>query len=108
MSGALVSHRMSDKHGSRRDLRDPETPDTLHERLRAVRDERASARASPGTSRETITPAPADRTNMSQPAAAGVKSARSSLSFDDDQARALADYIELSLQLQYNDRGRGK
>ena len=64
----------------------PETPDTLHERLRAVREERASARASPGTSRETITPAPADRTNMSQPAA-GVKSARSSLSFDDDQAR---------------------
>jgi hypothetical protein len=77
---------MSDKHGSRRDLRDPETPDTLHERLRAVREERASARASPGTSRETITPAPADRTNMSQPAAGG-KSARSSLSFDDDQAR---------------------
>ena len=27
-------------------------------------------------------------------------------SFDDDQDSALADYIELSLQLQYNDRGR--
>ena len=27
-------------------------------------------------------------------------------SFDDDQKRAHADYIELSLQLQYNGRGR--
>ena len=27
-------------------------------------------------------------------------------SFDDDQDRALADYIQLSLQLQYNARGR--
>ena len=26
--------------------------------------------------------------------------------FDDDQERALADYIELSLQLQYNERSR--
>ena len=26
--------------------------------------------------------------------------------FDDDQDRALADYIELSLQLQYNNRSR--
>ena len=26
--------------------------------------------------------------------------------FDDDQDRALADYIELSLQLQYNERSR--
>ena len=26
--------------------------------------------------------------------------------FDDDQERALADYIELSLMLQYNKRGR--
>ena len=25
--------------------------------------------------------------------------------FDDDQKRAMADYIELSLQLQYNSRG---
>ena len=27
-------------------------------------------------------------------------------SFDDDQDRALADYIEFSLQRQYNQRGR--
>ena len=27
-------------------------------------------------------------------------------SFDDDQDRSMADYIELSLQLQYNSRGR--
>ena len=26
--------------------------------------------------------------------------------FDDDQTSALADYLELSLQLQYNARGR--
>ena len=29
-------------------------------------------------------------------------------SFDDDQDRALADYLEFSLQRQYNMRGRGK
>ena len=29
-------------------------------------------------------------------------------SFDDDQDRAHADYIELSLQLQFNDRSRSK
>ena len=27
-------------------------------------------------------------------------------SFDDDQDSSMADYIELSLQLQYNNRGR--
>ena len=27
-------------------------------------------------------------------------------SFDDDQERSLADYIELSLQLQFNERSR--
>ena len=28
--------------------------------------------------------------------------------FDDDQDRALADYLEFSLQRQYNMRGRGE
>ena len=58
---------MSDKHGSRRESRDPDTPDTLAERLQVMRDERrASARASPTSERESITPAPAAKVKAPQ------------------------------------------
>ena len=41
-----------------------------------------------------------------QPAPEAEDSTIENDTFDDDQKRAMADYIELSLQLQYNNRGR--
>jgi hypothetical protein len=44
--------------------------------------------------------------SVASPLAACPMSSRCNDSFDDDQERALADYQELSLQLQFNERSR--
>ena len=75
---------MSDKHGSAREIRDPDTPDTLAERLKLERDRRALARGS-ATSQATNTPASAEQVSMDQSATSVGASARSRLRFGDDR-----------------------
>ena len=74
---------MSDKHGSAREERDPDTPDTLTERLRVQRDRRAQSRAN-ASSQEPKSNTPASAVQVSKGQEAGAESARSSLRFDDN------------------------
>ena len=74
---------MSDKLGSAREERDPDTPDTLTERLRVQRDRRAQSRAN-ASSQEPKTNTPASAVQVSKGQEAGAESARSSLRFDDN------------------------
>ena len=89
---------MSGKHGSARDGRDPNTPDTLLVRLAQERERREEARAismSEQISRESTPPTPAadmePAATTTTPASRSSKTARSHLTFDQQSQESERD-----------------
>ena len=88
---------MSGKHGSARDGRDPNTPDTLLVRLAQERERREEARAismSEQISRESTPPIPAadmEPAATTTPASRSSKTARSHLTFDQQSQESERD-----------------